>query len=166
MQLTITAPNLPQLIEHWRRAPELTLRALQSAADEATLLIQREVSDRTPVGVGGGGGLRGSINSDTRRLSDGVIGLVGATALHAEPVELGTKPHFPPPQALEDWVRAKLDPPEGEVSSVAFAVARKIAAKGTKGAYMFRDALKATEPAVRRIYNDAGNALAQRLVQA
>lgn len=166
MQLSITAPNLPQLIELWRRAPQLTLSALQAATDEAALLLQREVNDRTPVGVGGGGGLRGSLSNETTRLSDGVVGLVGATAMHAEPVELGTQPHFPPPHALEDWVKAKFDPPDEEISGIAYAIARKISRVGTKGAFMFRDALKAAEPAVRRIFDEAANDLAQRMVQA
>ncbi|MFP3386732.1 hypothetical protein, partial [Tritonibacter sp. SIMBA_163] len=71
-----------------------------------------------------------------QRVDDGVIGIVGTAALHAVPVEMGSKPHFPPIQPLEDWAHHKLDLPAEEARGAAFAIARKIAAKGTEGAHM------------------------------
>jgi hypothetical protein len=60
------------------------------------------------------------------------------------PVELGTRPHFPPVDALMDWVKVKLGiSSPTEARRVAFLVARKIAARGTQGAFMFRDAFNA-----------------------
>jgi len=47
-------------------------------------------------------------------------------------VRMGTRPHFPPIDALVPWVRAILHVPEERVRSVAFLVARKISRVGTE----------------------------------
>lgn len=67
---------------------------------------------------------------------------VGAPAdVYAAPVETGTKPHFPPPDALLLWVQKKLRVEnEKQARSIAFLVARKISKKGTAGAHMFEHA--------------------------
>jgi len=98
------------------------------------------------------GNLAGSIVSSFQLL-DGlfreVIG-VGPT-LHADqyaaPVETGARPHMPPPSALLPWVQKKFGlENEKEALSVAFAVARKIAQRGTQGHQMFSRALAELEP--------------------
>jgi hypothetical protein len=53
-------------------------------------------------------------------------------------VEAGTGPHFPPPSALLLWVKKKFSvATEKQALSIAFAVARKIARRGTSAFGMF-----------------------------
>ncbi|HWR17122.1 MAG TPA: hypothetical protein VN577_19995 [Terriglobales bacterium] len=62
------------------------------------------------------------------------------------PVETGTRPHFPPITPLMLWVKQKFGVGDEQAArSIAFAVAQKIAKRGTKGAFMFQ---KATEKLV------------------
>jgi hypothetical protein len=58
--------------------------------------------------------------------------------VYALPVEDGTRPHFPPPQALIPWVMRRFSPSsEKEALSIAWAIATNIKKRGTKGAHMF-----------------------------
>jgi len=66
-----------------------------------------------------------------------LAGKVFTPMAHGLPVELGTRPHWPPIEPIADWVVAKLGVPRAEAGSVAFLVARKISRKGTEGAHMF-----------------------------
>ncbi|HWR37012.1 MAG TPA: hypothetical protein VN622_14210 [Clostridia bacterium] len=75
----------------------------------------------------------------------GVQGMMKATVfsqppadVYAPPVETGTRPHFPPPSMLLPWVKQRFSPAsEKEALSIAFAIAKTIAKRGTKGKFMF-----------------------------
>lgn len=73
----------------------------------------------------------------------------GDRAPHFVFLERGTRPHFPPPRALEAWAQAKL----GD-ASLAFVVARAIARRGTPALRMMQTAWDAhkgqIQPAVAR----------------
>lgn len=148
----------------WARAPEITAEELERAVLEGSLLLEREVKERTPVGIGGGGGLRGSIAAhEPRVLADRVIGAVGTSLSYAVPVELGTRPHFPPIEPLADWARHKLGVPEEEATRVGYLIARKIARQGTEGVHMFRDAFKASQPQIEAMLERATARIRDRL---
>ncbi len=152
------------LAKAFDQAPEIVTRELTAATWEAELLLERETKELTPVGVGGGGGLKGSISArEPRVLADNVIGEVGTSLPHAVPVELGTKPHMPPVQPLADWARHKLGVEPGEARSVGYRIARKIAVKGTQGAHMFSRAFAANEAQVQGIYADALTRIVRRM---
>lgn len=146
----------------WSQAPEIAQRELAAATFEAGLLLERETKEETPVGASGL--LRQSIATrEPQILGDQVIGLTGTSVAHAVPVELGTRPHFPPIQPLEDWARAKLGLSEDEAEGVAYAIARKISREGTKGAHMFQRAFDGNRDQVGRIYEAAGARIRDRL---
>ena len=146
--VTITS-DLPLLIQLFNEAPEIAEEETVATLWEALLLLEREVADRTPVGVGGAAGLKGSIFASRPEVTDtAVVGLVSSSMAHALPVELGTKPHFPPITPLRDWAEKKLGIDPGESKHVAFAIARKIAREGTKGAAMFQKAMQENEEQV------------------
>lgn len=151
--------NLPQLEALWQQAPELTRSELITSITEAVLLLEREVIERTPEGIGGAAGLRGGIAAVPPSLSldtpGEIIGLVVSSAAHTLPIELGTKPHFVPIQPLQDWVEYKLGLEGKEAKSVAFAISRKIARDGTEGKFMFRDGFNENEAQVQRIIEAA-----------
>jgi len=164
MMVKIDLEGFAELDAAWAKAPDIVREEMTAAISEADLLLEREVKEKTPVGVGGAGGLRGSIAAqDPEVSSDVVLGVVGTAMAHAVPVEIGTKPHFPPVQPLEDWVIAKLGVPEKDAHGVAFLVARKIAARGTLAVGMFHRAFNEQRPKVEAIFAGARQRIAERL---
>ena len=164
MPVKIELAGFAELNAAWAKAPDIVREEMTAAMWESEFLIEREVKEKTPVGVGGGGGLRGSIAAQSPEVSsDIVLGVVGTSMAHAIPVEIGTKPHFPPIQPLEDWVIAKLGVPEKEAHGVAFLVARKIAARGTLAIGMFHRTFSANQAKVEQIFSGARQRIAERL---
>jgi len=71
--------------------------------------------------------------------------VVSNEAPHAGIVEMGTRPHHVGKEgreALKLWCMRKLDLSEKEAEAASWAIAHKIAAVGTEGRYVFRDALQ------------------------
>ena len=136
MQLRIDAHEIRGMQALWARAPEIVGEEMYRTIVEADLYLKGELQQALPRGaggIGGGAGLAGSLFTDEQRFSDHVIGAVASPLAYAEYVELGTRPHMPPLQPLEDWVEAKLNiTDEREKRSVAFLIARKISRVGTK----------------------------------
>lgn len=154
------------LARAFKAAPEIFSQEVMAAVWQAEMLTLREVKELTPVGVGGGGGLRGSFFADDPKLTaDGVLGMVASPLSYAVPVELGSKPHFPPLDPLIDWVGAKLGVGGKEAKSIAYAVALKIAAKGTEGAFMMRRALEKTEPQFPGIFAGVPDRVFERMAR-
>ncbi|WP_299378829.1 hypothetical protein [uncultured Kiloniella sp.] len=145
-------------------APEAVQSKLTTAARKSLLLIERETKDNTPYSLDRGTGLAGSIISTEPVLSGGLItGEVGSPLAYALPVELGSKPHFPPIRPLQEWAEVKLgvDP---EISyAVAFAIALKISKVGTEGKHMLGNAIKDNGGNVQGFFNDAVQELADEL---
>lgn len=158
--LTITLHGWEQLQQAFARAPEIVREELGAFAHAATQHLRSEVVDRTPAAMGT---LRASIHGSVERMADGVLGVVGTVQPYAVPVELGTKPHFPPVQALEDWVRQKLGLSGKEAHNAAFLIARKISKKGTQGHFMFRDAFQANQAEVQHQFDAAATRIVTRI---
>ncbi len=144
-------------LEALARLPEVYAREATAAMLETGLLLEREAKERAPVGVMGAAGYRGSIAALPPYMDGGTLtGGLGTSCPYAVSVELGSRPHFPPVQPLADWVRAKLgekDP--GEARAIAFCIARKIAAHGTEGRHVFKDALDASEKRIHAAFEGA-----------
>jgi hypothetical protein len=80
------------------------------------------------------------------RLNVGVGTSAGADR-YAPAVETGARPHFPPIQALVLWVKKKFGTEdEKSAISAAWAVAKTIAKRGTRGHMMFARGLEQLEP--------------------
>lgn len=148
------------LLRALQQAPDIVNQELVGFAHAAVPYLESEVKDRTPAAHGV---LRASIAGSVGSVASGVLGVVGTAQPYAVPVELGSKPHFPPVQALEDWVQIKLGARGAEVRRIAWLVARKIAARGTEGAFMFRDAFAAAQPELTRQFDAAVGRIAQRI---
>lgn len=145
--LSIRLEGAEQLARAYAQAPAVVRQELGVFLYGMTQHMRSEVIDRTPAAYGT---LRASISANVETLAGGMLGVVGTVQPYALPVELGTKPHFPPVQALEDWVRQKLGVSGADVRRVAYLVARKISKKGTTGHFMFRDALSENEAEIQR----------------
>lgn len=153
-------PSLAALMQGFAQAPEATRRELLGTMTQATLLVEREAKDRTPKVTGA---TAASIASDAFATPVGVIGTVGSSQPSLGFVELGTKPHMPPVDALVPWVRAVLGVDRKRERSVAFLVARKIARKGTEPKRPLEQAIAATDGQVLRMFEDAAGRVAAQL---
>lgn len=140
------------------QAPVIVRQEMAKAMQESLLLTETEVAKNTPVTFGIA---RASING---RFISPFNGVVGSSANYIEWVERGRRPgKFPPIDAITLWVRRKLKVDPKLLKSVGFLVARKIAKKGTKGAFMFREGEKIMRPIVLRRFRMATQRIGQRL---
>lgn len=129
-------------------SPEITFEELTTFATGAAVFMESEIKERTEVATGT---LRNSwLAERAQREGDGVSSSVGTALAYAVPVELGSAPHFPPIAAIADWVKVKLGigGPAGE--KIAYAIARKIASKGTKAQHMVARAFEAGRAEIER----------------
>jgi hypothetical protein len=152
--LHLSIPSLAALLRGFEQAPEATRRELLGTMTEATLLVEREAKEQTPKATGK---TAASITSDAFSTP------VGSSQPSLMFVELGTKPHMPPVEALVPWVRAVLGVEPKRERSVAFLVARKIARKGTAPQRPLEQAIAATEGQVLRMFESAAGRVAERL---
>lgn len=162
MNLSISMGDMQAFGRGLREAPEYTERVLQETMTEATLLVQREWQENIPRASGL---TAASITSDVASTPAGVLGVVASSQPNALFLELGTRAHMPPVEAIEPWVKAVLgirDPKE--VKSVAFLVARKIARKGTPAKQPMAKAAASTEGQVVALFEHAAAKVAQHLV--
>ncbi len=160
--IEIDLGGFQQLAGQFKAAPEIALQELQKAMAEADMLLKRLVQDALPTATGT---LRASVFGVERATETGVIGLVGSPLIYAPPVELGTRPHFPPIEPLVDWVKLKLGVPEKDARGVAFLVARKIARKGTGATHVFKLSFERGEQQVRDMFARALGRIAQRIIE-
>jgi len=108
----------------------------------------------TPVGATGNlsAGQFAQLHKEGGQLHE-IIAVGPPADVYASPAEFGTKPHFPPPSALLLWVQKKLGiTDEKKATSVAFAIAKTIARRGTKGSHMFDIAFKQLESEAAGIF--------------
>lgn len=142
--------------------PDVSRQVREAKLTEALNLLERWVKEFTPVGAGPTH-LRDTIHYDVAISGRKVWGMVGTPAEYAEPVELGTKPHFPPTGPLAHWVERILGIHGPDAERVAFAIAMKIRRKGTKGAKMFERGFSEAEAALMRILEEIPDEIVRRL---
>lgn len=145
--------------------PQVGNYAAEDFIQRAVVFVHRAAKRYAPVDTGY---LRGHINYLMSLRGIASSAEVGTEVEYAPHVEFGTKPHFPPVQALEGWVRrhklgaaiagrktsnAKLD------QRAAFLVARAISKHGTK-AHPFM------QPAVDDLEADMGKRLVESFNRA
>jgi len=110
---------------------------------DATLMVSRSAKERAPVDTGR---LRATITPEIRREGNTTLGVVGSNVKYAAAVELGSKPHFPPLAALENWARRH--------GTTAYVVARAIARRGTKAKRFLQGAFDENKDAIVRKLGD------------
>lgn len=132
------------------RFPELLRQAVERALDRATELLERAVAAgaQSPLGTESRAPLGEWARSLRREVYEQDAVTVGRVFLGVPAdqyglfVEVGTRPHFPPPAAIEGWVRRRLGiTDDRQVREVAFLIGRKIARSGTSGRQLFERAL-------------------------
>jgi len=147
---------------------------MRSAAYESMALAEKETKDRAPIGVGGQAGLKGSIFSEVREYPDYFQGITSTPLPYGDPVEYGRRAgaRMPPVSALIPWVEQFLTIKPGQTAQgVAFALARYIAARGTRswrqsppGVRMFERAFQAAQPKIELIFERTVGEIATRVL--
>jgi hypothetical protein len=145
---SLTFDGLDEIERAFAQAPEVVLDEAETFLNGLVIFMAGEVQERTPVAQGT---LRQSIQAgDVIRTDTGVAGSVGTALSYAVPVEIGSAPHMPPVAPLQDWVKVKLGLTGDDGKAVAWAIARKIAKVGTKGAFMFQRAFDENQAEAQR----------------
>lgn len=127
-------------------AENLHGRPMLDGMRSATLLVERDAKRNAPVDVGD---LRRSITSEVRVEGLGgqtVKGVVGSNKVHAAAMEVGTRPHWPPPGVLDAWARRHGVNP--------YLVARAISRRGTRPRRYLQRAFEDNKPRIVRILGD------------
>lgn len=145
--MTLTIPK--EVIEEWNRAlwekRDEAIAGGQKAIDLTGRELEANVSKRVADEASNTGQYLDSIFHHRGYLRADV----GATAAHAPYVEYGTFPHWPPFKPIREWVwlkRKDFGITPKEVDSVAWAVCRKIATKGTEPGMQWHDEIETIGP--------------------
>ncbi|MBU1173636.1 MAG: HK97 gp10 family phage protein [Proteobacteria bacterium] len=126
-------------------------RPMAAGMQQATMLVTADAKRLAPVDTGR---LRASITPDVEVGAKEVVGVVGSNVVYAPYMELGTRPHWPPPGALAAWARRH------GVSE--YVVARAIAARGTKERRFLRGSFEQNRGKVEQIIGQAVSGIVQR----
>jgi len=135
--------GVQQVIRNLSRIKKETFNQIVSACQFVQAKVVNDARAAAPVHLTT---LRQSIlPGEIEVRNDNVVALVVAEAEYASFVEFGTRPHFPPVDALKDWAAAKLGD-EG----LAFPVARAIGERGTRPQPFLGPALLKNQTTFRR----------------
>lgn len=130
--ISVTYGRLPR---EMRDAPAAIVKRGQKAALAVALpYMQRRLSLVTPTGATGKA--RQSVTTETGFTGDhGFVGYGGYPSTYIGFVNDGTRPHWPPIEAMAYWAARKFGYAVGsaEARRMGFLVARSISRKGTKG---------------------------------
>jgi len=97
-----------------------------------------------------------SIDFEIYKIGMDIVLRVFSTKQYAMAIEKGARPHRPPMQAIAQWIIQKrrrvgtLAIPRDEIRSVAYAITKSIAVKGTKATHFFRLGLMESLREIRR----------------
>lgn len=134
---------------------------LLDAMDAALLLVEEQVTARTPVNTGL---LRGSIAHETYGRPPDFVGVVSTPSIYGEAVEVGRRPgQLPNVGRLAYWVARKGIAQGEQAERVAWAIAKRIAQSGVRGAQMFKDGLQASTPGVIAAFEAAVERIAREV---
>jgi hypothetical protein len=135
---------------------------LDRAMNASVLHLKGQIVPLVPVGVTAL--LRGGVATSIAGEGVSLVGRVFDPVAYALPVELGSRPHFPPIPPIALWVRRKLGiSDEREARSVAFLIARKISRVGTKPRLFFKRGFEAGKGRVVTFFADANARIVSRL---
>lgn len=161
-ELSVEIEGFEELVARFAQSPQILDEELRRAMRVALDHTEEQVAGRTPVNVGK---LRGSIATEIQGRAVNIRGIVATPLIYGLPVERGRRPgKMPPVDAIEYWViRKGIASPGPESRSVAFLIARAIGARGTKGAFMFQEGLKAATPGIKKAFEAVPERMIKRL---
>jgi len=142
MKVTISIQGENEVLKELNNITEKNIQKLNNDIKNAAIYCmgeaKRNVSRPYPQGAVDTGQLRNSITMEDNISGNETVYRVGTNVTYAPYIEFGTRPHFPPIQALMEWVHrhtraAKGKTPlfENNERGIAYAIALKISKKGT-----------------------------------
>ena len=165
----IEVTGLEPLVRNLNRSEVENLIALNNGLRKIGQLLVPKVKEATPVGASGK--LRGRTFFEIKgKGADMEMKIIQPAKsdkgyFYGGAVRGGTRPHFPPPSALYDWVVKKLGIPMPAAKGVAFLIARKISKVGTKPQKYAREVLQSNMSNIQGIVNEVGQKIAVKLAQ-
>lgn len=140
MDLRLSVDQAVEISGAFAAAPAIVLDELEKTMVDLMGNLERETKEGTP---NDSATLEKAFILDVRSDVDVdmVIGTLSNPLAYALPVELGTKPHFPPFKPILSWVERKLGLSGDEAENRAYAIQHKIGRYGSQGKFMARNAL-------------------------
>lgn len=165
MQLSIDVGSAETITRAFLESPAIVMDELETAMGSALLYLDREARERTPTAAGT---LRQAWITDVRAIAslEAVFGTLSNPLPYALPVELGTKPHYPPIEPLINWVEQKLGLYGDEAEAAARGIQRKIGLVGTPGYGMAHLALAHGRSTIHGEFEEAAQRIAARMAAA
>lgn len=154
MEIYIDLRDIAKLAKKYDRGPEIVEKEAHATMLEGMALTAPKVQYYTPVGATGE--LRRDVSWEVTKsgeVIEGRVTVTGPALEYAEPVEFGSRPHWPPVEPIQFWVMRKLGIPVEEAPRVAFLVSRKISRIGTPKFRMFEQGWAEAEPKVMSLFN-------------
>lgn len=140
-EVTITIHGLEAAQAKLRQVSrDLTGNPMVTGMKQSTKIVLRDARSNAPKDTGA---LFGSLVDDTYLEGMTVVGTVGTPIKYGKYVELGTPPHFPPLEAVEGWAARH--------GTTAIAVAKAVAAHGTKATKFLQRAFEANEDRIEAL---------------
>lgn len=162
--------GLEQVLQLGSRFEKAYQEAGREQMIKATAVLARSVVLRFQKPAGGlppainTGLLRNSVAWRTPKVEGRTIeGGVGTNVAYALPVEFGSRPHWPPREPIEFWVKRKLRVPAGQARGIAFLIARKIARRGTAPRKIFELGLEDAKPRMVEIFDRLPGLIVEKL---
>lgn len=166
MQVLFSVENAEAITRAFFQAPEMVLEELETTMLTVTEYLVGQTQERTPADQG----ILKQAFISTVHVSPGldtVFGTVSNPLPYALPVELGTKPHYPPIAPLEAWAERHVEFVDeefgGDVFAAALAIQRKIGRYGTPGYGMAHFALRDGESTINAEFAECAVRIQRRL---
>lgn len=162
MEIRISVPEAERITGAYARAPAMVLDELETTMGSVVEYLRRETAEGTPTAAGT---LRSAwiTSVDVIAQLDAVFGRITNPLPYALPVELGTRPHFPPIEPLINWVEQKLGLYGEEAEGAARGIQRKIGRVGSIGHGMAHFALRDARATIELEFADCAQRITQRL---
>ncbi len=142
MSVSVEIEGLDELLK--KLEPRQLNGPLRRFFQRSTITVQNQARQKAPVDTGR---LRSSIATQVDHSTPPMWGKIGTNVKYAPFVEFGTRPHWPPPGALQPWARRHGFPPGPEGD---FLVRRAIARHGTRAQPYLIPALEESMGDIRR----------------
>lgn len=140
--------NLNEVVSALNSFPEKAGVNVNDAIRKSVVTIQREAMKGAPVDTG-------KLRADWDLSYSHLSGTLRNRSKYAIFMEEGTRPHFPPLEAVTPWANRHGIAP--------FLVARAIAKKGTKARRFFGNAIDGTKTTVNEFFTEALNKTMQEI---
>jgi len=146
----IKVEGLDKLTAAFAKSPKIVAAELEPALKKAIVVLDAASIPKMPTDSG-------LLRNSNKQSFSALTGTLKNTAPYAMFVHEGTKPHFPPIDAIEPWARKHGIP--------AFLVARAISQKGTKAHPFYKDAGKEEQARVEGFFADALKNITNKLAK-